>query len=389
MNRNIIVHVDRTHFPNGRMPYGFSPLAATQTLNVHSALVHTALHTRPPAVQGIHLADTWAWIRYREAFDRGPELRLRGEWDDIDPHQKTILSDELGVGVTTFLLASVLGYRDFVDTNYLIRVLMPNTLTLGRTSKRGPRKSPDYVGLDKMSRLVALECKGTQSSVTALESAMNHGVAQKRNLRGLNGNNVHMSLVGGLFVPQASSPEGPTVVFWDPVPKAALAALLGAVQGHMIVAGIVQVSLAMQLAMAGMKLSANHLALTPTASMHPFSAEAKDEVRALLHSRVVFEIHSSGAEGLKLPWVRLTAMATPELVEALSTERLSFEQLLQIQERAAANDWQYDETADGARMTTPEGMAYELTYLLRPPAQQPAAPDGAPVPRSLGTAPRG
>lgn len=131
-------------------------------------LIHTALWTRPPVSSGIHLSDFWAWLRYYPAIsEHHTELRLCEEWTDIDPHQKTILSDELGVGFTTYFLAEKLGCIGFMDTSYLQK-RFKNHFSSKSKSRRGSSKSPDYVSIDSSRSLYILECKGTQTSRSAL-----------------------------------------------------------------------------------------------------------------------------------------------------------------------------------------------------------------------------
>ena len=77
-----------------------------------------AICTSPPAITGFSLADLWAWLRYRPAFESGIVLRLRPEWKDIDAHQKTILCDDLGMGLSIELLVSPLQIQDIADTAY-------------------------------------------------------------------------------------------------------------------------------------------------------------------------------------------------------------------------------------------------------------------------------
>jgi hypothetical protein len=85
----------------------------SKKLSVGAALLHTALRTRPPSSTGIELADYWAWLRYGPAIDSDRRLGLRAAWDGIDPHQKTILSDDLGMGFTTYFLNSNLRVQIF------------------------------------------------------------------------------------------------------------------------------------------------------------------------------------------------------------------------------------------------------------------------------------
>jgi hypothetical protein len=96
--RNIKVSVNKSSWPNATPPSDIMNLPSIWQADVGIALLNTALWTRPPRYTGFDLADFWAWLRYMRAFADTPDLRLRQEWQDLDPHQKTILSDEVGVG---------------------------------------------------------------------------------------------------------------------------------------------------------------------------------------------------------------------------------------------------------------------------------------------------
>lgn len=98
MQKEIRVSVDTSH-GTSQLP----PLAAARPLwqaDMLSALVATAVLTSPPRYRPFHLSTYWAWLRYGAAISRAhSELRLRWLWHHIDPHQKTILSDDFGMGI--------------------------------------------------------------------------------------------------------------------------------------------------------------------------------------------------------------------------------------------------------------------------------------------------
>ncbi|PYE85123.1 hypothetical protein [Phyllobacterium leguminum] len=43
------------------------------------------------------VARLWPLLRYLHAVADTPGFRFRGKWRDTDPHQKAIVSDDLGV----------------------------------------------------------------------------------------------------------------------------------------------------------------------------------------------------------------------------------------------------------------------------------------------------
>src|ERR1041384_2446272 len=117
--------------------------AGYRNIALDFGLICTGLLTRPPLVQGFSLGDTWAWLRYRRAFADTPDLRLREEWTGIDPHQKTILSDEVSVGLLGYFLIRRVGLTFLGDTNYVANAILPGIVQLGPPARRGPAKSPD------------------------------------------------------------------------------------------------------------------------------------------------------------------------------------------------------------------------------------------------------
>ena len=112
MRKRLVLSLDAGSFPIG------SPVAArlgavsgTVDIDVDAVLLMIAYVTRPPAIYGFSLADAWAWLRYRQAIARTRRLRLKAEWTDLDQHQKAVLSDEMGVGFTTYFLQGVFDVR--------------------------------------------------------------------------------------------------------------------------------------------------------------------------------------------------------------------------------------------------------------------------------------
>ena len=130
--------------------------------------------------------------------------RLCKEWEDIDPHQKTILSDEFGVGFTTYLLCEKLGCIGFADTLYIQKHPdLARYFSVRSSKKIGRQKSPDYIAIDDRHDIYVIECKGTQSSYSTLKTSIKKGQEQKNSIA-LAPSSVKHSLVAGLFVPKYS-----------------------------------------------------------------------------------------------------------------------------------------------------------------------------------------
>ena len=217
-NKNIAVIVDSNSWNPGVPP---APLVAAQTsgqfdLNLTGALIFIAICTRPPTRLGFTLSDCWAWLRYFPAFVSGSDLRLCKAWSDIDPHQKTVSSDDFGVGITTWFLHNTLDFQVYSDTSYVMKVLEPGMWTSKKIAKRGPSKSPDYIAKDSSGNLSILECKGTQTSIGELYKAVSRGLEQKTSVSPAGKQKVLHKLVAGAFVPQFNSREQGTILISDP-----------------------------------------------------------------------------------------------------------------------------------------------------------------------------
>ena len=102
--------------PPATPPASLTTAAQTSpaTINVLCALMFTASWTRPPVRYGFSLADCWAWLRYFPAVAPTPDLRLCDEWTMLDPHQKTVLSGDFGVGFTTWFLVPNAGLHQIL-----------------------------------------------------------------------------------------------------------------------------------------------------------------------------------------------------------------------------------------------------------------------------------
>ncbi|MCA8203118.1 hypothetical protein LGM71_18870 [Burkholderia sp. AU33545] len=212
----------------GGLPPQLLALAGKKTTwsaDEHNAFGLIAIVTAPPMYVGFSLADTWAHHRYLAAVDPFEKhLALRQEWKDLDPHQKTILADDWGMGFPLLYLMESLDLVHFAPTDYWVKSL---ELTTGtklalKKGKRGPPKLPDFVGIDTAGRYHAIECKGTQTSRSALASAIAHGVPQVENLRspGALPPAMHACfdswLVAGLYIPMAGKKTRPLLQVADP-----------------------------------------------------------------------------------------------------------------------------------------------------------------------------
>lgn len=246
MQKEIEVRVNRAFGTAGLLP-GL-PHSAVWQCNVLTTLLWIGILTAPPRYRGFDLSTFWAWLRYASAIsERHSGLRLKPIWSEIDTHQKTVMSDDFGMGFSCHYLAEQHGIQAFANTSYLLDSLVG--VTALRPSKRGPAKSPDFVGIDAQGRLHVLECKGTQSSVQYLVAALESGIAQKENFT--NSTPFTSSMVGGIFVPQHRSQEDALLMYVDPDPDPRLKEVEG-LPHKTIEAAIYRISLAKELMAAGL-----------------------------------------------------------------------------------------------------------------------------------------
>jgi len=152
------------------------------SIDLGNALLMLGTLTMPNSLSPASPALFWAWVRYYLAPTTSSDLRVTMDFADLDPHQKGILSDDLGVAISTQWLIDrlggcqqILGARDFVRQ-------FPRLLRKKHKSKAkvGPSKTPDYLICDLTGKWHALECKGTQSSRDYQRKSLKVAVAQKR-----------------------------------------------------------------------------------------------------------------------------------------------------------------------------------------------------------------
>ncbi|MDO6591760.1 hypothetical protein Q4539_16065 [Yoonia sp. 1_MG-2023] len=133
-------------------------------MNFPAMLLMTGYLTTPTTSTGVSLSEFWAWVRYLSAVTPDPDLRLTNSFSELDAHQKTILSDDFGIGAPLLWLSERFDLDRIVDGRYFVEYLAPRLgATQQRTAKRGPNKTPDFVARDITGLWHVIECKGTQS----------------------------------------------------------------------------------------------------------------------------------------------------------------------------------------------------------------------------------
>lgn len=194
MERELSVFVDRTSWPTPpdlpAFPSTFTAGAQSFDLNIPALLLTIGYLTTPSHASGVSLSEFWAWVRYLHAIAPDPDLRLTPAFFELDAHQKTILSDDFGMGAPICWLMDRLQLGPIADGRYFIdRVAASVGATAVKPKKRGPGKSPDFVVRDTSGVWHIIECKGTQTGNGYREAQLGGlgppptgAVAQKRTI---------------------------------------------------------------------------------------------------------------------------------------------------------------------------------------------------------------
>lgn len=181
--------------------------------------------TTPTTSTGVSLSEFWAWVRYLSAITPDPDLRLTNSFSELDAHQKTILSDDFGMGAPLLWLSERFDLDRIVDGQYFVEHLAPRLgATQQRTAKRGPNKTPDFVARDTTGVWHVIECKGTQSGsgysarqLGDVGPPPSGGIAQKRSIIFPHGH-TGQRLVSGLQIGVPNgAPSRLTII--DPAPE--------------------------------------------------------------------------------------------------------------------------------------------------------------------------
>lgn len=192
MERYLTVDIKHKSWPpHGSVPAfpaRFHQGALNHTINVPRMLLMIGYLTTPTASSGVSLSEFWAWVRYLAAISDEPYLRLTSSFAELDAHQKTILSDDFGMGMPMIWLEDQLTLHQIVDGSYFLERFAASVNAVQRkTAKRGPNKTPDFVARDSNGIWHIVECKGTQSGAKYATSQIGKvgppttgGIAQKR-----------------------------------------------------------------------------------------------------------------------------------------------------------------------------------------------------------------
>lgn len=184
MDRALKVIVDHKTWPAGTpAPSTFPLVPQLHDVNIPALLLIVGYITTPAHAYGISLSSYWAWVRYLHAISNDADFRITTSFADLDAHQKTILSDDFGMGAPLLWLMSALPFDLVCDGRYFIE---RHAATFGAVTtaagKRGPQKSADFVFRDLRGIWHVLECKGTQSGARYRTRQMASALDQKRTI---------------------------------------------------------------------------------------------------------------------------------------------------------------------------------------------------------------
>ena len=229
MQRNLKVDIDASTWPGTGLqpsfPTTFTSGQSSCMLNVSEMLLMIGYLTTPISATGVSLSEFWAWVRYLAAIAQQPDLSLTRSFWDLDAHQKTILSDDFGMGVPILWLHDKLSLVQVVDGRYFMqRIASSLNATQVRTAKRGPNKTPDFVAQDAFGMWHVIECKGTQSGAAFSLKQLGMkgppaegGVAQKLSIQ-FPPSHTGQRLVCGLSI-DVEGGAGSVLKVVDPKPK--------------------------------------------------------------------------------------------------------------------------------------------------------------------------
>lgn len=218
--KSIGVSFDSKTFPKKKVPPSLGT-AGVKNINLWEALLMLGETTIPGGNTPASPARYWAWIRYFSAIGIDPDLVITKPFQDLDPHQKTILSDDMGVAISMrWLFDQLGGLSSVVDgRRFVIQYMQHQVQKKKNTPKVGQGKCPDFVVRDKKGLWHIIECKGTQSDRSFLNKQLRlamqqkSGIKIKRNIRG------HSLGVGVLLAGEGPNKIASEIRVVDPKPN--------------------------------------------------------------------------------------------------------------------------------------------------------------------------
>jgi hypothetical protein len=185
--KTIAVSVDTKTWPRfAQPPKNLATASGRTDIDLSRALLMLGTLTMPSLLSAASPGRFWAWLRYLLAPTDSNDLRITMDFADLDPHQKSILSDDFGVAISTqWLFDRYGGFTEIVDGR---RFMLQFAHLLRAKQKKykakvGPSKTPDFVLQDSSGRWHVLECKGTQSGRSYRNALLRNAISQKHTLQ--------------------------------------------------------------------------------------------------------------------------------------------------------------------------------------------------------------
>jgi hypothetical protein len=135
--------------------------------------------TTPSWVNMARLSASWATRRYfwaiAEPLPQNANLRLSDDARRMDFHQKTLLSDEFGIGMAGLLMENLFEASSFVD----VSIALNDPAVYQDIEHRG-KAQPDYLmwGNEDNSPYCVVECKGSQCNKNTSYGQLRRGLEQ-------------------------------------------------------------------------------------------------------------------------------------------------------------------------------------------------------------------
>jgi hypothetical protein len=226
MKKTFVLDVARESWISVPAPFRKAcPFPAAQksvSIDFNGALLWMGKMSVPLKLPQWALASQWAKVRYYSAADTSTPLRLHPAIDELDTHQKKVLSDDWGVGFSLQWLASAFQYKNVEHGFAAVRDLQRKgeATFLPKKKKSGPDKCPDFLAYDHRNRIHVIECKGNQQGPGDFERQFKRGRQQKRNVEFTNESLVAQRLVTAFAFSGSESNWDSTLRVEDPPPEA-------------------------------------------------------------------------------------------------------------------------------------------------------------------------
>lgn len=184
-------------------PAALAALRGRRWIWIPELLVHIGERTAPAEGYGIALSEWWAFLRYLGAVAADvPGLAISPGWDSLDSHQKTILSDDWGVGFASMVATHGLRAVLICDTSFLLARLGPSVIRPKVVCKKnGAFKSPDFIAFDGQ-KFHIVEAKGTQSTERDRVGQLETAQEQKTNIEFVQPGSVGQTLAVASLIPK-------------------------------------------------------------------------------------------------------------------------------------------------------------------------------------------